>query len=67
MQAAARRASVGDALLQQADARGPVQHYRAIGDAVGLPIVVYNVPGRTGVQRRSGDARALSEIRSHRA
>ncbi len=29
-------------------AEGLYQHYKAIGDAVGLPIVVYNVPGRTG-------------------
>ncbi len=27
---------------------GYFQHYRAIGEAVDIPIIVYNVPGRTG-------------------
>lgn len=29
---------------------GMYQHYKAVNDAVGLPIILYNVPGRTGVE-----------------
>ena len=29
--------------------RGMIEHCRAIADAAGLPLVLYNIPGRTGV------------------
>jgi 4-hydroxy-tetrahydrodipicolinate synthase len=38
---------------------GLFQHYRAIADAARLPIIVYNVPGRTGV---NVDPATLSRI-----
>jgi 4-hydroxy-tetrahydrodipicolinate synthase len=41
---------------------GLVQHNKAIGDAVGLPIVVYNVPGRTGVNVDPATLLRLAEI-----
>ena len=36
---------------------GLVQHYRAIADSTPLPIIVYNVPGRTGVNIDAAHAR----------
>jgi len=41
---------------------GLIQHYKAIASAVPLPIVVYNVPGRTAVNVEPGTLKRLAEI-----
>ena len=41
---------------------GLYRHYKAIADAVPLPIIVYNVPGRTGVNVETATLKRLSEI-----
>ncbi|MES1255446.1 MAG: 4-hydroxy-tetrahydrodipicolinate synthase [Acidobacteriota bacterium] len=41
---------------------GLYQHYRAIANSTALPIVVYNVPGRTGVNIDVGTLARLAEI-----
>ena len=43
---------------------GLFQHYQAIAEAVDLPIVLYNVPGRTGSNIEPSTVRRLSEIRN---
>lgn len=42
--------------------RGIVAHYRAIADAVNLPIVIYNVPGRTGSNVEAKTTLALAAL-----
>ncbi len=60
-----RRHPVGDAVLQQADAGRPVSSTsRRSPRAPALPIVLYNVPGRTGVNLESATVARLSEIRN---
>ena len=41
--------------------RGIIAHFRAIADAVNLPIVVYNVPGRTASNVEAKTTLALAE------
>jgi 4-hydroxy-tetrahydrodipicolinate synthase len=41
---------------------GLVQHYRAIASATALPIVIYNIQGRTGVNVEPATLKRLAEI-----
>jgi len=41
--------------------RGIIAHFRAIADSVDLPVVVYNVPGRTGSNVEAETTLALAE------
>lgn len=41
---------------------GLFQHYKAVAEAVDLPIILYNVPGRTGVDMHNETAVRLAEI-----
>jgi 4-hydroxy-tetrahydrodipicolinate synthase len=43
---------------------GLYQHFRAISEATPLPIVLYNVPGRTGVNLAAETTVRLSELRN---
>jgi 4-hydroxy-tetrahydrodipicolinate synthase len=66
---AARAAAVGaDGLLvvtpyyNKPNRSGMLAHYSAIAAAVDLPIVVYNVPGRTGQNLTADQTLALAEV-----
>ncbi len=41
---------------------GLYQHFKAVNDAVDLPIIVYNIPSRTGVDIGLDTMRRLSEL-----
>lgn len=44
----------------KATQKGLIAHYTAIADAVSLPIIIYNVPGRTGVNMLPATLATLS-------
>lgn len=41
---------------------GLVKHYQAVCDAAGLPVIVYNVPSRTGLDIKVETCRLLSQM-----
>jgi len=41
---------------------GLYQHYKAIANAISLPIILYNIPGRTGVNIEPATIARLAEI-----
>jgi 4-hydroxy-tetrahydrodipicolinate synthase len=41
---------------------GLYQHYKAIAEAISLPIILYNIPGRTGVNVEPATVARLAEI-----
>ncbi len=63
--------SVGvDALLvvtpyyNKATQKGVIAHYKSIAESVNTPIILYNVPGRTGVNIAPETVKILSEIKN---
>ena len=62
------KAAGADALLvvspyyNKPNRRGMLSHYRAVAEGVGLPIVAYNVPGRTGQNLGTDWTLELAEI-----
>ena len=42
--------------------RGLIAHFKAVTDAVDLPIILYNIPGRTGMQIEIATLKELSKI-----
>ena len=43
---------------------GIYQHYRKVAEAVGIPVIVYNIPGRTGSKIEPETLARLSEIKN---
>ncbi len=46
---------------------GQYRHFKAVAEAVGIPVVLYNVPGRTGVNMLPETVWRLSEVKNVKA
>ena len=42
--------------------RGLIEHYRAIAESINIPVIMYNVPGRTGLNMTQQTVKELSKI-----
>lgn len=47
--------------------KGLIEHYKAIANSVALPIIMYNVPGRTGLNLLPKTVKRLSEVENIKA
>ena len=45
----------------KANQRGMLAHFTAVADAVELPLIIYNIPGRTGVKMETSTVLTLAE------
>ncbi|HWR62206.1 MAG TPA: 4-hydroxy-tetrahydrodipicolinate synthase [Clostridia bacterium] len=41
--------------------KGLIAHYTAIADSIGIPVIIYNVPGRTGLNVNADTLKTLSK------
>ncbi len=44
--------------------KGLIAHYRAVAEAVDIPIIMYNIPGRTGVNMLPDTVATLAELKN---
>jgi 4-hydroxy-tetrahydrodipicolinate synthase len=66
---AAERCGAGAALVvtpyyNKPPERGLIEHFRAVAAATDLPVIIYNIPGRSGVNLSAAALATLAEVES---